>query len=215
VPVQPGLACNAACGRRGEVLRIAFEIDHYVPSAGGGSDEYENLYYACDRCNQSKTGWTSDEKAIEGLYIIRIDRENPADHLSGDPNNIGKVIASTSTGEYNIWRLDLNRRALQRLREQRARIEGADQVIQHGLRILSQLRIDQFPRTVRWDIEKRRRKLAKAANDLREAVLAHIEEASRADLLDIDLEKLDRDRMRDRYFRQLPPAIVTFARRPK
>ncbi len=47
--------CNyAAYGRRG-----AWEIEHSIPKARGGSDHGNNLYPACISCNRSKGTMTS------------------------------------------------------------------------------------------------------------------------------------------------------------
>lgn len=43
-------------------------VDHYQPLASGGSDDLENLVYACMRCNQYKHRfWPTADNELHGL----------------------------------------------------------------------------------------------------------------------------------------------------
>lgn len=50
---RDGYRCQLCGKASGEALRL--EIDHKVPVAKGGSDEYENLWTLCWECNSGKS----------------------------------------------------------------------------------------------------------------------------------------------------------------
>ncbi len=46
-------------------------VDHYQPLASGGSDDLENLVYACMRCNQYKHRfWPTPDEALRGFRVL-------------------------------------------------------------------------------------------------------------------------------------------------
>jgi len=47
------------CDAPEEVFNFAFEVEHIIPSAGGGSGKLENLALACHACNRYKSDFTS------------------------------------------------------------------------------------------------------------------------------------------------------------
>ena len=46
--------CCGYCGVREDEIGAALTIDHFQPRSQGGSDELENLVYACHACNEFK-----------------------------------------------------------------------------------------------------------------------------------------------------------------
>ena len=97
-------------------------VDHYRPSASGGSDEDENLVYACSRCNQYKRDFfPTAEELSRGWRVLHPLRDDVAAHirvndLTGNAEPLGE------TGRFHIALLQLNRPALvqQRLRRRLA-----------------------------------------------------------------------------------------------
>lgn len=89
----------------------SFEIDHFVPETKGGSDNYDNLYYACATCN-GKSGksdiWSETfldpcKEDIYGVHITLLDNYRFND--------------VTPQGKEYIKTLKLNRKSYVRKRE--------------------------------------------------------------------------------------------------
>ena len=56
--------------------RQSLTIDHLVPRIRGGSDEADNLVYACRRCNSSKGGrdlveWMRAKEQFPSILLLR------------------------------------------------------------------------------------------------------------------------------------------------
>lgn len=207
-----------------EARGIGFELDHYEPRAHGGSDEYGNLMYACQHCNRKKEAWFASEARRElGYYIIRIDEEDPATHLQLHSSN-AELSARTETGEHNILVLDLNRRALQRLRRFRAERARPREVIAHGLRVLASFRLDELPKSARAEVAKHRALLEREFGEALDDSDARLRALCRSELLDVDDDKRARARKRRAHLASLeatlpaPPAVRRVhgsKRRPK
>lgn len=93
----------------------SFEIDHFVPETKGGSDNYDNLYYACASCN-GKSGksdsWSETllDPCKEDIYGVHITLLNNY-----------RFHDVTPQGEEYIKTLRLNRKSYVRRRETLAR----------------------------------------------------------------------------------------------
>lgn len=106
-------------------------LDHYRPRAASGSDEPDNLVYACVRCNQYKGDfWPDDTDLAEGRRILHPWLDNVSAHLAEDQNT-GHLLGLTPTGAFHIALLRLNRpqliahrlaRRLQRILEEKIRL---------------------------------------------------------------------------------------------
>lgn len=86
----------------------AFGVDHYRPKKRFSSLEtkYENLFYACNRCNSWKgTFWPSSAEVAAGCII-----PNPCDHVMFEHLRYrsGHVDAMSAPGHWTIGCLDLN-----------------------------------------------------------------------------------------------------------
>src|SRR6266536_3398246 len=57
---RDGFSC-AYCGRKPPA--VILEVDHVIPVADGGGDEYENLVTSCWDCNRGKGAKQLDERA--------------------------------------------------------------------------------------------------------------------------------------------------------
>jgi 5-methylcytosine-specific restriction endonuclease McrA len=57
------IAFNYRCGYYGTAeadIGGELEIDHFQPTVHGGTDEQENLVYACTTCNRFKSSYWPD-----------------------------------------------------------------------------------------------------------------------------------------------------------
>ena len=123
-------------------MGFGFEIDHYDPLEHAPEKErdYDNLMYSCSRCNKRKSKfYPTDQQRDRGLYVLRIDQEDPQPHFESD-----KLLweGRTITGEFNIERLDLNRGHLVRIRRLRQRLHEARAFIAYGVREILQTSLD-------------------------------------------------------------------------
>ncbi len=84
-------------------------VDHYQPLASGGTEDDNNLVYACVKCNQFKHDyWPNTEQLARGLRILHPLLDDISVHIS--PNNeTGLLVALTITGAFHIKLLHLNR----------------------------------------------------------------------------------------------------------
>ena len=113
-------------------------VDHFQPSAKGGSDSAENLIYCCHRCNEYKSDYWPQEPAAPNLWNPR--REAAYEHFAEDAG--ASLIALTATGQFTLHRLRLNRPPLNanRLRRRPGRIkERLFLRLREIMRILEQL----------------------------------------------------------------------------
>lgn len=96
-------------------------IDHFKPQSKGGSDEPENLIYACSRCNLYKSDYFAETDFDQNIFNPRTDlTEN---HFFFFIN--GQVHHLTETGAFTIRRLRLNRKPLvENRRQKQIQMEG-------------------------------------------------------------------------------------------
>ena len=90
-------------------------IDHFQPQSKGGQDSLENLVYCCVRCNQYKQNYWPVNATEPKLWNPR--QEKQSDHFVELED--GRWFALTSTGEFTLRRLRLNRPALVKYRLQK------------------------------------------------------------------------------------------------
>ena len=96
-------------------------VDHYRPVSAGGSDEDDNLIYACMRCNLYKHDyWPSAAQQAQGLRILHPLLDDAATHLREETFS-GVLEAITETGHFHIETLQLNRPELVSNRLERTR----------------------------------------------------------------------------------------------
>lgn len=97
--------------------------DHFYPQSKGGSDEPENLVYACHACNEFKGDTWGEDESTRLLHPLR---DELSLHL--EPQVDGTMRALTSEGQKFIEVLHLNRPPLVLRRQNEQRME---RVIQH------------------------------------------------------------------------------------
>jgi hypothetical protein len=83
------------------------EVDHYHPRAAGGSDDIENLVYACTACNRFKGDYAPTPDAPESLWLIHPRRDDLSVHIEETAQ--GRLVGLTPRGWFHIQRLHLNR----------------------------------------------------------------------------------------------------------
>lgn len=93
-----------------------FVIDHRKPINGKFSrpeleNDYANLYWTCNECNQNKAdNWPSEEERLEGFdWIDPCDEEGDHD-LHWLISSNGSIQWITTIGEYTVKKLMLHRR---------------------------------------------------------------------------------------------------------
>jgi hypothetical protein len=63
--------CCSYCGSRERL-----SLDHLIPRIKGGSDEADNIVWACRSCNSSKNGremlrWMNERESFPSIYLLR------------------------------------------------------------------------------------------------------------------------------------------------
>jgi hypothetical protein len=127
-----------------EASGIGFEIDHYYPQKHHPEliKEYNNLFWSCAPCNNYKLEFTPDVEDIKkGNVVIRVDQEDPQDHLEAHDD---MIYHKTNKGEFNIELLYLNRLTLRRLRSFRTRFWDANTYISVGISKIKSMRLDEI-----------------------------------------------------------------------
>ncbi len=104
VRTRAGFACEY-CGISETDAGGELTIDHFQPQSANGSDNTENLVYACFRCNLYKSDyWTETENT---LAIFNPRQHSATEHFSVAPDGI--IYAVSEIAEFTIRRLKLNR----------------------------------------------------------------------------------------------------------
>ena len=116
------------CGVTETAVGGELTVDHFRPSAHGGTDDPENLLYCCQRCNGYKADYWPMAPHEPHLWNPR--QEPPTMHLLPLAN--GTVYPLTDAGAFTIRRLRLNRPPLvAHRRQQRERAEEQRLLEQH------------------------------------------------------------------------------------
>jgi hypothetical protein len=105
------------CGVTETEVGAYLTIDHYQPLDAGGSDDLDNLVYACHACNLHKSNtWDLSDPPV--LHPLRIDMHL---HLHSLPG--GMLQSLTPAGVRHIEALHLNRAPLVERRRMRRLME--------------------------------------------------------------------------------------------
>lgn len=107
-------------------------VDHFMPRAVGGSDDLDNLIYACWKCNQFKHDfWPNPDDLTHQRRILHPLLDDLGIHLRANEQT-GQLEALTETGRFHISTLRLNRPQLVKSRLSRQ----LQQMIQEKQRLL-------------------------------------------------------------------------------
>ncbi len=114
------------------------EIDHFKPISRGGSDEWDNLVYACSACNRNKAFYWPllDSPSHMQLLHPLIDSLNIHVTLLQD----GNLAGLTPRGWFHIEWLHLNRPQLIAMRRKQALYQHSQLFIKEMQQINEQLR---------------------------------------------------------------------------
>ncbi len=96
---------------------VRFTIDHLLPVAEGGTDEFDNLALACFHCNRRKS---NKRKASDSVTQNDVELFNPrlhewSEHFIWSTDSL-TIKPLTATGSATISLLDLNRERIQAIR---------------------------------------------------------------------------------------------------
>jgi hypothetical protein len=190
-----------------EAAGIGFEIDHYLPKERFPqlTSDYNNLMWSCERCNGCKSDYSPDAEDEENGYVVlKIDQSDPQDHL--ELNDL-LLEAKTKTGEFNIQRLDLNRRQLLRIRELRERLSEADGYIAFGVQQLMSIRLDKISPKLRLPFLNVKGYIFDRYKVVEESRDSLLRQFARSPLLDTDPDQKERRKKAKRYLRGIKAII--------
>ena len=122
------------CGVEESDVGSELTVDHFQPRAHRGSDDFDNLVYCCNACNQFKGDYWQPDAVEQILHPIRDDL---AEHIAELRN--GRLQALTDTARFHVDFLHLNRPALiaNRRRKTRDMQTQADQLA--SLQVIRQM----------------------------------------------------------------------------
>jgi hypothetical protein len=123
---RAGFACEY-CGVSESDVGGELTIDHYQPQSANGSDELENLIYACYRCNLYKSDYWTTDSEFPRLWNPRNEAFDEHFWLSRN----GKIYAITETAEFTVKRLRLNRVPLVKHRQRKTELIADYEFIEH------------------------------------------------------------------------------------
>ncbi len=192
-----------------EACGIAFEIDHYEPQSVRAdlSTDFMNLLWACDWCNRHKGGYSpSDAERASGLRFFRPDLDDAYEHfeLAGL-----RFTGLTPVGTFTVEMLNLNRHALQEVRDFRRELFESNEEIVLGIRALKTTAMDQLKPALRAKFLQVRKRLEREATKLMSGEDL-IREFNRSPLIDRDPRDLQFPKRRREWLAEqralLPPA---------
>jgi hypothetical protein len=97
------------CGVHEDWVGATLTIDHHRPRSRGGTDESENLVYACPRCNEHKGRYWHDADPPH-IRLLDPGREDLTLHVRESED--GRLAGMTPEGVFFIEKLRLNRAPL-------------------------------------------------------------------------------------------------------
>jgi hypothetical protein len=106
---------EAAQGRCGyclmpaQVVQAPMEIDHIIPPSAGGTDDEENLWLACPRCNVYKSAQTHpvDPESGETVALFNPRKQVWKEHFAWDDTG-AHIIGLTPCGRATVVALKMN-----------------------------------------------------------------------------------------------------------
>jgi hypothetical protein len=112
VILRAGFCCEY-CQSQDKFSPNSFTIDHVLPSEAGGTDEIENLAYACFLCNRLKSNKTTVFDAMSKTNVAMFNPRihNWQEHFIWNGDYL-RIIGLTPTGRGTVEVLQLNRKKL-------------------------------------------------------------------------------------------------------
>ena len=98
-------------------MGVTFEVDHIIPTSGGGKTETANLCLACPSCNRYKGARQTvfDSRTRREVPLFHTRRQSWEEHLvwSDDGTRLNGI---TPVGRVTVAALQMNRGAMIQLR---------------------------------------------------------------------------------------------------
>ena len=107
------------CGTSEQQAGGELTVDHFQPLSAQGSDDLENLVYACFRCNLYKSDFWGGSAHENQPRVLHPHQDILETHYVLE-DLTGLLTALTPTGEFHIALLHLNREALVFRRQEEA-----------------------------------------------------------------------------------------------
>jgi len=104
------------CGVSEVWVGCELEVDHFCPPRHDGTDELDNLVYACTMCNRFKSDYWPSPDAPDSLWLLHPGQDDLTAHLLETAD--GRLVGLTPRGWFHIDRMHLNRPQLIGLRRQ-------------------------------------------------------------------------------------------------
>jgi hypothetical protein len=91
------------------VLPYRLEIEHLQPTSLGGSNERDNLWLSCHRCNKLRSNRETftDPLTGEDTTLFNPRKDNWSDHFSWEQNGL-LIVGLTACGRATAAALNLN-----------------------------------------------------------------------------------------------------------
>lgn len=185
-----------------EAMGIGFEIDHYYPKKANKElvNEYNNLMWSCQKCNNYKSDHNPDENDKRlGNIVIRCDQEDPSEHFDLKESQI--LVGKTHTGEFNIELLELNRLQLRRLRRIRKKFSDSKEYLKMGIQALTRIKLDEFDPNKRVLLMRIKKKVLDRNENIGGKIASILKEFAKSSMLDEDKEKKSRLNKRKKYLK--------------
>ena len=109
---QAGYCCGY-CRSSEKITGIKLVLDHLVPRSRGGTDDEDNLWPACDPCNDFKQARTEARDPVTGARVPLFNprRQRWGDHFVWIGGGL-RISGRTPTGRATVAALQLNRELL-------------------------------------------------------------------------------------------------------
>ncbi len=111
--MQRALHCCEYCKSQDKFSPNAFTVDHIVPKSFGGTDDFDNLSYACFLCNRLKSNKLKvfDQVSEKWIPIFNPRIDFWTAHFSWGEDTT-EIIGVTPIGRSTVISLRLNREKL-------------------------------------------------------------------------------------------------------
>ena len=102
------------------IVGYEMDVDHFIPEALGGQTVEENLWLACNRCNEHKGDRVkaADLQTGKVVPLFNPRTQRWSEHFTWTPEG-DQIIGQTPVGRATIEALQLNRQALVKARRVR------------------------------------------------------------------------------------------------
>lgn len=181
-----------------EAQGIRFTIDHYEPQSARPDlvDQYDNLMYCCDQCNELKGDRVPPPTARDnGVRYFRPDTDRWREHFERQGVRIN---GRSPAGEFSIQAIDLNRQRLRKLRELRKRVAQCDEEVSEGITALRRFPLDRLNQKIRSRVSQRIGQATDVMVSMVEAIDQVLRESAKSELLDEESAPELKERNRER-----------------